>query len=242
MLRVENLQCGYEGSSNDGLVNRLDFKLAAGELLLLAGRNGIGKSTLMRTLAGLQAPISGNVHINGKGIHHLGPSDCAGLVSVMFSMPPDLALTRCFEVVLTAMQRNFSPFKTDFSHEKGIVKKCMELTGCQKFYDREFSTLSDGEKQKVMLARCLAQDTPVLLLDEPLAFLDYPGRRQMLSLLEEICKTENKTIVYSSHDLDISLVHCHKLLLLTSRGKWKYFEDKQEIMNTIPSSLSENEN
>lgn len=237
MLKVENLQCGYRNGTVKAVINPLNFSSAAGEMLLLAGRNGIGKSTLLRTLSGLQAPLSGLVEIEGKNIATLPPGQCASLVSVLFSTPPELAMTSCGEVVLAAMQRNFSIFQHNFDAENAVVKNCLEQTEMGAFYDRDFASLSDGEKQKVMLARCLAQGTPVLVLDEPLAFLDYPSRRKMLQLLQNICKQQNKIIIYSSHDLDISLQFCDRMLLLQDNGEWALHQDAAAIKNLDPVLL-----
>lgn len=233
MLLVSELQYGYK---NKAINQPLQFSLRGGQMLLVAGRNGIGKSTLLRTLAGLQLPVGGSVSIDELNIHRQPPEIVAGKVSVMFSMPPDLPQTQCLDVVMTGMQRNFGLFQTNLSAEKKTAMDCLEKTGMGHFSQRDFNTLSDGEKQKVMLARSLAQDTPLLILDEPLAFLDYPGRRQMLELLQKICRDENKAIIYSSHDLDISLQYCEQLLLL-KKENWQLQTDAASINSLRAAEL-----
>ncbi|MCC7297420.1 MAG: ATP-binding cassette domain-containing protein, partial [Bacteroidia bacterium] len=102
---------------------------------------------------------------------------------------------------------------------------------------RYFSSLSDGEKQKIMFSRCLAQDTPVILMDEPLAFLDYPSRVAMLNMLKEIAKSMGKIILFSSHDLEISLPFCNQLLILNADASWKWISDPNEIRNLSPKDI-----
>ena len=241
MLEIRNLEITYNSPHNIVLaVDGLNIKLVPGTLNMLAGRNGSGKSSLLRVMAGLQSCQKGEVLINGKTIQDLGDPEIANLVSIMFSMPPQLELTLVKEVVLTAMQRHFSPLKMDFTLEWSHVKHCLEICDMLSFANRDFQTLSDGEKQKVMLARSLAQNTPVLLLDEPLAFLDYPSRKGMLSLLKDLAVKENKVILFSSHDLDISLNHCDTLLVLKSQGKWQFYENAAAFNHLDPMDLFNN--
>lgn len=240
MLKVENLSSGYRKHRHSQpliVAEKVSFSVPSGKLILLAGRNGIGKSTLIKTLAGLHPAMGGNVEVKGQSLFHLGAESIAGLVSVMFSTPPELALTKTQDLVITSMQRGFSTFRRKLDKEWAAVRSSMEKCNALPFWDRDFASLSDGEKQKVMLARCLAQDTPVLMLDEPLAFLDYPSRREMLVLLETLCREENKTILYSSHDLEIALQHCDYLLLLETHGCWRWYENTQEIRSLKPASL-----
>jgi iron complex transport system ATP-binding protein len=238
-LQAQNLSIGYLDRKGTSLAvcENLNLQLQSGSLTMLAGRNGSGKSSLLRSLAGLQSTLAGTIHINNVGIAGAEPQVVAALVSIMFSTPPNLGISTVGDVVLTSMQRNFTPFKTDFSREWEQVTKSLEMCGVPEFIDRRFESLSDGEKQKVMLARSLAQDTPVLLLDEPLAFLDYPSRREMLALLRKLAAEQQKTILYSSHDLDISLGYCDNLLLLRGAGKWKFYDQQEAISSLKPEAL-----
>ena len=245
MLKVTNLRCGYKNTHGANkstyriVLDSVGFELEKSCLMLLAGRNGIGKSTIIKTLAGLQNPLHGEVFINNIPVFKTDAPTRAALVSVMFSTPPELMLTKTQDVILTGMMRTFSTFQWKLDKEYEIVKQCMETCNMTGFWDRDFASLSDGEKQKIMLARCLAQNTPVLLLDEPLAFLDYPSRREMLALLQKLCKEENKVILYSSHDLEIAMKHCDKMLFLESENKHNWFENRAEIDMVNPAKLFE---
>lgn len=238
MLECRDLKISYVTERDNLLVvDGMHVQIQPGNLVMLAGRNGSGKSSLLRVLAGLQSLASGAVLIGNESIAGKTEPELASLVSIMFSTPPVMELTTAGELVLTAMQRHFSPFKLDFTHEWNLVEKNLRLCGMEDFMHRDFQSLSDGEKQKVMLARCLAQDTPVLLLDEPLAFLDYPSRRDMLNLLHHLAVSENKVIIFSSHDLDISLTACDALLLLRSKGAWTFYSSTEEIRSLDPIEL-----
>jgi iron complex transport system ATP-binding protein len=238
MLEVNNLKIAYNTKASiEPAVIGLNLSLKSGTLAMLAGRNGSGKSSLLRVLAGLQLPQTGEVIINGQSLAGLRNADISALVSIMFSIPPLLELTTVQEVVLTAMQRHFSPLKLNFTEEWKEINRCLQLCGMESFANRVFDSLSDGEKQKVMLARSLAQNTPLLLLDEPMAFLDYPSRKELLDLLNKLAHQEQKTILFSSHDLDIALMNCDSFVLLQGNGKWKTETDLAVIKTLSPMDL-----
>ena len=239
MFRLQSITNGFNtGNSPTRLHTGLNLDFYGGELILMAGRNGSGKSTLLRILAGLETPPDGHVELNGRDLHRLDQPGMASAVSLMLAHPPDMPLTTCAEVVFTSRQRFISPWQWNLSEHRKAALQALETCGMRTFADRDFSRLSDGEKQKVMLARCLAQETPVLLLDEPLAFLDYPARRDMLDLLNRLCREQGKIIIYSSHDLELSLKHCHSLLLLQTEGKWTY-RSGPELESLDPATLFE---
>jgi iron complex transport system ATP-binding protein len=240
MLCLKNVNSGFpHGKTQKVLHAGISFELQPGSLLLLAGKNGSGKSTLMRILAGLNEPPSGEILIQNKNLHRQSIAERASLLSMMQATPPDVPLTPASEVVFGGRQRFVSPWKKTESEQFEIAEKAMIRMDLHHLKDGFFNSLSDGEKQKMMLARCLAQETPVLLLDEPLAFLDYPSRREMLALLRDLCDAENKIIVYSSHDLELALKHCDAMLLLQDGGKFRYTNNKSEIGNLQPETLFE---
>lgn len=240
MFELRSIGSGYPTKNQMHWLHRhISLQVRPGTLLLMAGKNGAGKSTLMRLMAGLDTPAEGQILVNDQDLHRMPAQQRAGAVALMLAQPPDLPLTSCAEVVLTSRQRFFSPWQWDTDSHMPEVLKALDYCGIRGFAQREFNRLSDGEKQKVMLARCLAQDTPVLLLDEPLAFMDYPSRREMLQLLDRLCRDLGKTIIYSSHDLELSLKHCHQLLLLGENEAWKLITDRQQLADLSPELLFE---
>lgn len=236
ILQCKSVSTGYSGTEQL-LLSNFDTEFDKGELILLAGRNGCGKSTLLHCLSGLQNPVLGEIVIQNKSLQLLSIAERSQLVSIMFSTPPIMEFVPVREVVLTSVSAHFSPFKSNLEAEEKRVLDLLELCGIAHLSDRFFHTLSDGEKQKTMLARSLAQNTPVILLDEPLAFLDYPSRIQMLELLRRISSTEQKLILVSSHDLDISLPFADGLILLESGGKFKVIRGRENIEKISAKSL-----
>ena len=207
---------------------QLDFSLNSGEIMLLVGRNGVGKSVLLRTLAGMQAPLKGSVQIQGQALGKLSESQRAACVSMVLATPPQDLRLSVLEVVMSGRFRFASSFKGYRGEDESIARNWLNKMGLENWSDRLFLSLSDGEKQKVMLARCWAQDTPLLLLDEPLAFLDYPSRKEFLELLTSLCREQGKAAIYSSHDLSLSLQHCSSVLHLKQQGH-AYYSDPSEL-------------
>ena len=226
MFIVESLQSGYrQGKKTKVLHANVGFALEAGSLLLLAGKNGAGKSTLMQILCGLQQPLSGTVKVNGHDLHKCSVTEKAGLVSMMYAHPPDVPLTLAKEVVFSSRQRFVSAWDGNIRQHEPQILKALEMCGISNLADRQFNTLSDGEKQKVML------------LDEPLAFLDYPARRELLAKLKVWCRELGKTIIYSSHDLELALQHADCMLLLQDDGKHQFIQDRELLSRMDPASL-----
>lgn len=238
MFKAESLESGYvQGKKTCVLHGPMDFDIQPGTLVLLAGKNGAGKSTLMQILGGLSKPISGSVSINGTLLHTASIETRASLISQVFTHPPDMPLTTAKEVVFSSRTRflNGWAFNT-INHDKAILN-ALELCGMKSFADRQFNTLSDGEKQKVMIARALAQDTPVILMDEPLAFLDHPGRREMLTRMKQWCNEMGKIIIFSSHDLELALNNSDAMLLLQENKKLRWECDTKKLKSINPSDL-----
>jgi len=238
MLRITNLSVGYSKKSGNVFTTKdLSLSLAPGSVTMIAGKNGSGKSSLMRCLCGLQPAISGEIEINGFFVNTMNAKKTAALVSIMLSTPPSLELITASEVVFGGRQRFLSAFSFNTAQEDAAVLSALEQSGSFHLASRYFSSLSDGEKQKIMFSRCLAQDTPVILMDEPLAFLDYPSRLAMLNMLKEIAKSMGKIILFSSHDLEISLPFCNQLLILNADASWKWISDPNEIRNLSPKDI-----
>lgn len=213
MLELDNITLGY-GSRTllDGVSARFD----EGRTIALLGRNGAGKSTLMRAVCGLGAVSSGAIRICGKDISALPREEIAKMVSFVGTEKLRIPDLKCRSLV--ALGR--APY-TDWLGNTGkeddcIIDKALELVGMGGYADRAMDRMSDGECQKIMIARALAQDTPVMLLDEPTAFLDLPGKYALAHLLRNLARTGNKTVIFSTHDLDIALESADEIVLLDS--------------------------
>lgn len=214
-IRIENLSTGYSLSKGEKVITQnLTAALRRGELTCLLGRNGAGKSTLLRTLAGFQKPLSGDLQIEGKSISEYSDIELAKKIGVVLTerpMPADMD-------VETLVGLGRSPY-TDFwgrlrDADKRLVDDAIAMTGIESLRHRDVQSLSDGERQKAMIAKALAQDTPVVFLDEPTAFLDYPSKVEILLLLRRLAHDMGKTVFMSTHDLELAVRMADRLWLI----------------------------
>lgn len=214
-IKVSGLITGYKGSHGDiNVTGPLSASLYAGELTSLLGPNGAGKSTLLRTLAGFQKPLSGIVEIEGKNVQDYGSRDLARLVSVVLTERP-LLENMDVETLVGLGRAPYTGFWGRFSDkDKEAVDKAISLVGIDSLRHRMVQSLSDGERQKTMIAKAFAQETPVIFLDEPTAFLDYPSKVEIMLLLHSLARQLDKTIFMSTHDLDMALQLSDRIWLM----------------------------
>lgn len=233
LLTTNNLSIGYRqrGGGVATLHSNLNFSLRGGEVNCLLGPNGSGKSTLIRTLCGLQLPVEGKVFIDGREVQSTAPPELARLVSVVLTGRMDA--TNMTVLALVAYGR--SPYTGFFGrlgdNDKHAVVKAIADTGITHLQHRRFETLSDGEKQKVMIAKSLAQETPLILLDEPTAFLDFPGKVEIMQLLRDAAWRRKKAILLSTHDINLAIQFADRMWLM---GKDKPF------VSGVPEDLALN--
>ena len=198
------------------LADQLSMKVRTGEIIGLIGRNGCGKSTLLRTLVKLQLPLKGKIKVDGKDIHSIPRLEFAR--SVGFVSTENVAIQHITVAELVSLGRfPYTNWIGSFSSDdKSAVSKAIDLAGIGHLSKKYLHELSDGERQKTMIARVLAQDTQIMVLDEPTAFLDLPNRYELLRLLNELAHNNGKTVIYSTHDLNIALHESDKLWLMAS--------------------------
>ena len=220
MIELKELTIGYAQKNNTKIVaSGINATLHSGRLTCLIGANGIGKSTLLRTLSAFQPPLSGEIFIDSESpipLSTLTDKQLSRLIGVVLTEKPDVQNMTVFELV--GLGR--SPY-TGFwgrlnEDDKEVVKESLRLVGIESLQDRLIQTLSDGERQKTMIAKALAQQTPVIYLDEPTAFLDYPSKVEMLTLLRHLARETGKTIFLSTHDMELALQIADELWLMTA--------------------------
>lgn len=213
MIEIKQLTIGYK---HNILLNDVTTTVGSGRLVALLGRNGSGKSTLLRTLAGLEHPLTGEVWLAGQAQSALSVVEQSRLVSLVTTGRVGIPNLRVWDVV--AMGR--SPYTNWLGwlrkEDKDAVSHALRATGMEAYIDRTMDSLSDGECQRVMIARALAQDTPIILLDEPTSFLDLPNRYELCLLLKRLAEANNKCILFSTHELEIALTLCDTILLIDS--------------------------
>lgn len=217
MLRLEALQVGYTGTRGH-VLDPLDMSVPKGRFVCVLGRNGAGKSTLMRTLAGLQPALGGLATLEGDDIARLSAAERARRIAVVLTErigSPGLTV----EDVVGFGRAPFTGWSgTLQADDRAMIARALELAGAAAFSGRLFDDLSDGERQRVMIARAIAQQPRLMVLDEITAFLDLPGRVEVMSLLRRHARQSGSTVLLSSHDLDLSLQLADQVWLLDGRG------------------------
>lgn len=219
ILSVKNLATGYASQKNKLVVSQnLDLTIHSGELVSLLGPNGCGKSTLMRTIGGLQKAISGEITINGINLSDLSAKRKALLLSFVLTDKIDSANLKVYDIVAVGRYPYIGYMGTLSAEDKKIIAHSLVQCSLKSYESRLYSELSDGEKQRTMIARALAQDTPLMMLDEPTAHLDLPNRIEMMKMLRELAKNTNKAILLSTHELDLALQWSDTLWLMNREG------------------------
>ncbi|MCL2598188.1 MAG: ABC transporter ATP-binding protein [Paludibacter sp.] len=217
MLSINYLSIGYNRKGKNIVVQSdLNLLLNSGELVCLVGPNGSGKSTLLRTLAGLQQPLSGQIFIDDEDIFSLSARQKALRLAMVLTERIDIENTTVEQIVAMGMQPHTSWWGTISSSQKKKINDYLEFVNLQAFKDRFINKLSDGERQRAMIARALAQDTPHIFLDEPTAHLDLPNRIEIMLLLRHLAHSADKAILISTHELEIALQVADIIWLLSN--------------------------
>lgn len=215
---MERLATGYARAAQI-VTPAFSASLAAGTLTCVIGSNGAGKSTLLRTMAGLEKPIAGSVVVMGRDISAMSRRELARRVGVVLTQRQPSALQMTVEELVSLGRTPYTGFLGRLSAaDRQIIDEAIRTSGLVALRSRRLATLSDGERQKAMTARALAQQTPILLLDEPTAFLDFPSRVETFRTMRAMAHSTGKTVVAATHDLDAAL-HAADNLWVVRRGE-----------------------
>lgn len=214
-IHIENLSIGYPGKGDVKVVaSGICADINGGELTCLLGANGVGKSTLLRTLSAFQPKLDGEIHIQGKEIGDYTDKQLSRVISVVLTEKCEIRNMTVNELIGLGRSPYTGFWGTLSKEDKEIVERSIALVGIPHLTHRMVHTLSDGERQKVMIAKALAQETPVIYLDEPTAFLDFPSKVEMMQLLHHLSRQTDKTIFLSTHDLELALQIADKIWLM----------------------------
>lgn len=236
MLSAENISIGY-GAGNPVFFN-ISFSAEAGDLIGLLGVNGIGKSTLLRTIAGLQQRTGGKLILNGADIQTLHAAVRAKQISIVLTeriFIDNITVKDFIALGRTPYTGWLGQLSAEDEQEVENVIRGMKI---EKLQNRFFNQLSDGEKQKAVIARALCQQTPVMILDEPTAFLDFRNKREILDILKAISSDLKKTIIFSTHDIEASLEYCNKFWIMTEMGIFREIKRNENFRGEVMSALS----
>ena len=218
-ITLEQLSIGYLQKGNTKVVaSQLNAEIREGELTCLLGSNGVGKSTLLRTLAAFQPKLEGEVWIDNDGkrlsLSSYTDKQLSRLIGVVLTEKPDVKNMTVRELVGLGRSPYTGFWGMLSENDLKIVDESIALVGVSELSERLIDTLSDGERQKVMIAKALAQQTPVIFLDEPTAFLDFPSKVEVMQLLRRLARSMQKTIFMSTHDLELALQVADTLWLM----------------------------
>lgn len=218
-LTAKGLEIGYRhGAETTSIAQGLDCSLRGGEFVCLLGPNGAGKSTLIRTLAGMQPPLAGTVQLSGRALSEIAPRERARAVSVVLTETMPSGMMDAYSLVSLG-RHPYSGWLGGLSeHDRERIEWALGAVGAIPLANRQIAELSDGERQKVSIARALAQEAKLMLLDEPTAFLDLPRRVELMSILRNLAHRENLALLLSTHDLDLALRFADRLWLITPEG------------------------
>ncbi len=217
ILRTKSLAIGYRNRRKKIIIaQNLNLHLQAGEVVCLLGQNGAGKSTLIRTLTGILPALAGEVQIQNQNIHKIIPKKLAQYIALVLTTPITANFS-VWELVGTGRYPYTGQFGLFSEYDQRKIKNALSETEMLDFAHRKIGSLSDGERQKVMIARALAQDTPLIILDEPTAHLDLPNRVMIFKLLKKAVKKYKKAVLVSTHELDLALQVADKIWLQTEQ-------------------------
>ncbi len=214
VLKIEKLTFGHKTPL---VAEPVDLTAKAGELICIVGRNGTGKTTLLNTLIGIKKAMSGNIYIKGIPVGSLTARERARMLSFVPSKIEYVVNMTISDLIAIGRTPYTNIFDCHTSADKEIIGRFTEKLGLSQIKDSLVTEVSDGERQKAMICRAMVQQTPVILFDEPTAFLDFFAKRKLLSDLKKIASEENRCIIFSCHDLEIAAKYCSHIWLLDDR-------------------------
>ncbi|MFV8838687.1 ABC transporter ATP-binding protein [Salinimicrobium soli] len=242
IIRTEDLEIGYRKKQHETLIaSGINIEVKEGELLAVIGVNGVGKSTFLRTLSGVQPQLSGKIFINSIDRNNIPSEKLAELISLVLTEQPLSKNLSVAELVALGRQPYTNWIGTLTPEDRKKVKQALELVNIQELQHKKCYELSDGQLQKTLIARALAQDTPIMILDEPTSHLDMYHKAQVLKLLKQLSQQTKKAIVFATHEINLALQLCDKLVLMKKgqlvQGSPQELIQKGAFDDIFPSDL-----
>ena len=241
ILSCNDVSIGYQSKNDTNIIgSNINLSLKTGKLIALVGQNGIGKSTLLRTLAAIQKPLLGNILLNNKNINDYSNLELSQNLSLVLTekLPPSNLTV--FEIIALGRQP-YTNWIGKLSDEDLLkINKAIKITNIEHLIHKKHYEISDGQLQIVLIARALAQDTPLIILDEPTTHLDLLHKATLLKLLKKLSSEANKCILFSTHDIDLAIQLADEIIVITPT---KIFQNQPNnlIENNIFNDLFDNE-
>jgi len=231
VLEVSDLSIGYFSKKESILISEgINFSIPKGELVSIVGTNGIGKSTLLRTLAYMQPALKGSISLNNKNISEYDSFQLANTLSIVLTEAPSSKNLTVLELVSLGRHPYTNWVGTLSENDKNIIQNAIDVTEIEDLTNKKCMELSDGQLQRVMIARALAQDTPLILLDEPTTHLDIYHRAYLLKLLKKLAVKKNKAILFSTHEIDLAIQVSDKMIVMTEDEV--YFDEPNKLIKS----------
>ena len=220
MISLENLEIGYTTKKHTiSVFKEISAQFNPGDLVGLMGDNGIGKSTLLKTITGNLTPLHGKVILNNKNVTQYTAQELSRELSIVVTEKLGGFNLTVWDIVASGRTPYINVFGKLSTEDEAIVNRSLSLMNLQTLKHKLIDELSDGQRQKTMIAKSLAQQTQVIILDEPTAFLDYTSKHHLFSVLKQLCEEQQKIIIVSSHDLDLMKKYINKSITLMEENK-----------------------
>lgn len=214
---MQELSIGYQLKTDTKVIAKdINFEVSKGKLVALVGANGIGKSTLLRTLAKIQEPLSGEISLQNRPLHSYSNGELAKEISLVLTEHVPAKNLTVFELIALGRQPYTNWIGSLSKNDHKIILNAIERTNLTELKHRKCFTLSDGQLQKVMIARALAQDTSMIILDEPTTHLDMYHKAYVLNLLKKLAHDTQKTMLFSTHEIDLAIQLCDEMIVMNN--------------------------
>lgn len=233
-FKAEKMTVGYDGNP---LIENIDFSIEKGDILTIIGPNGAGKSTILKSITRQLEKIDGAVYIDDKNHTEMSANELARNMAVVSTKPIKAELMTCEDVVATGRYPYTGRFGLLSHEDKEIVKEAMRLVNIFEIKDRDFSKISDGQRQRIMLARAICQESQIIVLDEPTSYLDIKYKLEFLSVLQQLKRQKNLTVIMSLHELELAERISDKILCVSGKYVDRFGTPEEIFQEGYISSL-----
>ena len=226
MLHIDSLTIGYKKS--DPILSNISMSTHEGELICLMGPNGVGKTTLLRTLSGILPPLNGNIRIDGTNSNALTSQERASRISIVLTDPISSGAMTGLDVISMGRYPYQGWLGKIRKEDQAIINGSIEITATRQIVSKPISEMSDGQRQKILIARAVAQDCPIMILDEPNSHLDLNNRVEIMKMLKSLTREKSRSVLIATHELDLALQMADQIWLIDPSG---------ELRSGIPEDL-----
>jgi iron complex transport system ATP-binding protein len=240
-LQISKLQIGYVSKQHTTVVYKdISAKFTEGMMVGIIGKNGLGKSTLLRTIAGLQEKLGGEIIIEGKQADKISKEELAKSIAVVLTEKVGGFNLTVTDLVSLGRVPYTNAFNQLNATDQKVIDDCISICGLNDHKLKPVAELSDGLFQKAMIAKGLAQQTGILLLDEPTAYLDFPSKHQLFELLKKVSVEDRKCIITSSHDIELVLKYASHLLIMSENDEFEFIETSNYKSSSLFKKVTNN--